>query len=123
MNPDAALQAVQGTPIGHTGTTRCTDADCNDDLQEGSAIGAIVYRHSDDGQWTLGRIYCGPCRSEHVRYPMVGTETHVVHARLGTLSNVLEQDHQLAVVEPETVASSPPCQGHKRANHRNYASP
>ena len=123
MNLDAVLQAVRGMAVGHDSLVRCTNADCNDELQEGSAIGAVVYRHSDDGQWTVGRLYGGPCRPSHVRYPMVGTETHIIHARLGTLSDVVEQDHQLAIVAPEIVASSPPHQGRERANHRSYAGP
>ncbi len=71
----------------------------------------------------VGRIYGGPCRPERVRYPMVGTKTHVIHARLGTLSDVVEQDHQLAIVAPGVVASSPPRQSHERANHHSYAGP
>lgn len=73
--PNAALQAVRGTVVGHDGLVRCTNADCNDELHEGSAVGAVVYRQSDDAQWTVGRLYGGPCRPSHVRYPMVGTET------------------------------------------------
>ena len=78
---------------------------------EGSAVTALVYRHSDDSAFTVGALFCRDCRVREVRHPRRGTEEYVVHARLGTVADAAEQRHWLAVIDPEVVDSSPSTEG------------
>lgn len=104
-------QATRGTPVGHGGTARCVRAECSASLSEGSEVAALVYRQSDESAFTVGRLYCHACRVEEVRHPTQGAEEYLVHARLGTVADVGEQRHWLAVIDPEVVDSSSPTDG------------
>ena len=106
MNASACRQATRGTPVGHKGTLRCVRAKCESLLTEGSEVGALVYRHSDECSFTVGSLLCRACRAKEVRHPTRSAEEYVVYARLGTVADVAEQRHWLVIIDPEIVASS-----------------
>lgn len=108
MSTFACRQATRGTPVGHEGTAQCVRTKCSALLTEGSAVAALVYRHSDDSSFTVGSLFCDSCRVGEVRHPTQGAEEYVVHARLGTVADTAEQRHWLAIIGPEVVDSSPP---------------
>jgi hypothetical protein len=106
MSAFACRQATRGTPVGHEGTARCVRAKCSALLTEGSAVVALVYRHSDGNAFTIGALFCHACRGGEVRHPTYGAEEYVVHARLGGVADAAEQRHWLAIIDPEVVDSS-----------------
>jgi hypothetical protein len=84
---------------------------CGIYLDEGDGVSVYAYRTAETPQWHLACCQCLDCESDDIQTPTRGTAEVRVRARLGLVSDVGTQQHQLCLIAPDVVAFEAPTTG------------
>jgi hypothetical protein len=81
---------------------------CDTQLGEGDEVSVYAYRTVETPRWHLARCRCLDCAPDDIATPTLGATEVRISARLGVISDVGTQQHQLCLVEPAIIAVTPP---------------